>query len=61
MLVGITLLSLIYALLVRWRQNIWPAIAAHFLFDAVQLLFVIPSALKYMESPGRRRARRPPL
>ncbi|HJX28802.1 MAG TPA: CPBP family intramembrane glutamic endopeptidase, partial [Thermoanaerobaculia bacterium] len=35
MLVGITLLSLIYGLLVKWRQNIWPAIAAHTLFDAV--------------------------
>jgi membrane protease YdiL (CAAX protease family) len=49
MLVGIGTLSLIYAFLVRWRQNIWPAIAAHFLFDAVQLLFIIPVALKYME------------
>jgi len=49
MLVGIGTLSLIYAFLVRWRQNIWPAIAAHFLFDAVQLLFIIPTALKYME------------
>jgi membrane protease YdiL (CAAX protease family) len=54
MLVGIGTLSLIYAFLVRWRQNIWPAIAAHFLFDAVQLLFVIPTLLKYMEkaAPG---------
>ena len=49
MLVGIGTLSLIYAFLVRWRQNIWPAIAAHALFDAVQLLFIIPAALKYME------------
>lgn len=49
MLVGIGTLSLIYAFLVRWRQNIWPAIAAHTLFDAVQLLFIIPAALKYME------------
>ncbi|MEA2558622.1 MAG: protease family protein [Acidobacteriota bacterium] len=49
MLVGIGTLSLIYAFLVRWRQNIWPAIAAHFLFDAVQLLFIIPILLKYME------------
>jgi membrane protease YdiL (CAAX protease family) len=54
MLVGIGTLSLIYAFLVRWRQNLWPAIAAHFLFDAVQLLFIIPFALKYMEkaAPG---------
>lgn len=48
MLVGVTLLSLIYAFLVRWRQNLWPAIAAHALFDAVQLLVVIPAALKFM-------------
>lgn len=48
MLVGIALLSLIYALLVRWRQNIWPAIAAHALFDGVQLLVVIPGVLKLM-------------
>lgn len=52
MLVGIGTLSLIYAFLVRWRQNVWPAIAAHFLFDAVQLLFIIPFALKYMEKAG---------
>jgi membrane protease YdiL (CAAX protease family) len=48
MLVGITILSLIYAFLVRWRQNIWPAIAAHALFDGVQLLVVIPGLLKLM-------------
>ncbi|HWN42322.1 MAG TPA: CPBP family intramembrane glutamic endopeptidase [Thermoanaerobaculia bacterium] len=52
MLVGIGTLSLIFAFLVRWRQNIWPAITAHFLFDAVQLLFIIPFALKYMEKAG---------
>lgn len=52
MLVGIATLSLIYAFLVRWRQNIWPAIAAHFLFDAVQLLVVIPMTLRYMEKAG---------
>ena len=46
MLVGITLLSLFFAALVKWRQNLWPAIAAHFLFDAVQLLFLIPWALR---------------
>jgi membrane protease YdiL (CAAX protease family) len=45
MLVGITLLSLFFAGLVWWRQNLWPAIAAHFLFDAAQLLFLIPWAL----------------
>ena len=46
MLIGITLLSLFFAALVHWRQNLWPAIAAHFLFDAVQLLFVIPLGLE---------------
>lgn len=45
MLVGITCLSLAFAGLVRWRQNIWAAATAHFLFDAVQLLVVIPWAL----------------
>jgi len=52
MLVGIGTLSLIYAFLVRWRQNIWPAIAAHALFDGVQLLVVIPAALRLMEKEG---------
>jgi membrane protease YdiL (CAAX protease family) len=46
MLVGITLLSLIYALIVRWRQSVWAAIAAHSLFDAIQLLVVVPTALR---------------
>ena len=46
MLVGITLLSLIYAFLVRWRQSLWAAIAAHALFDGVQLLVVVPLVLK---------------
>jgi membrane protease YdiL (CAAX protease family) len=52
MLVGIGTLSLIYAFLVRWRQNIWPAIAAHALFDSVQLLVIIPMALRFMEKEG---------
>lgn len=52
MLLGITLLSLIYGYLVRWRQNIWPAIAAHTLFDAVQLLVVVPSALRLIDPQG---------
>lgn len=53
MLLGITLLSLIYAFLVRWRQTIWPAIAAHALFDGVQLLVIIPMAMRLMgTSPG---------
>lgn len=52
MLVGITILSLIYGLLVKWRQNIWPAIAAHALFDAVQLLVVVPAALRMLQGTG---------
>lgn len=56
MLVGIMTLSLIYALLVRWRQTIWPAIAAHALFDAVQLLVIIPMALRFMEKEAPKAA-----
>jgi membrane protease YdiL (CAAX protease family) len=50
MLVGVTLLSLLFAFIVRWRQSLWAAIAAHAVFDAVQLLVVIPFALKFL--PG---------
>jgi len=46
LLVGVTLLSLIYAFLVKWRQNLWPAMAAHALFDGVQLLVIVPLALR---------------
>lgn len=53
MLVGVTLLSLLYGLLTRWRQNIWPAIVAHFLFDAIQLLVVIPAVLELFKPGGR--------
>ncbi len=52
MLVGITLLSLLFALLVRWRQSIWAAVVAHTLFDAVQLLVVVPTALDYLPQAG---------
>ena len=51
MLVGITMLSLVFAGLVRWRQSIWAAIAAHTVFDGVQLLLVIPQLLELLE-PG---------
>jgi membrane protease YdiL (CAAX protease family) len=44
-LVGVTALSVLYGLLVRWRQSLWAAITAHALFDAVQLLIVIPTVL----------------
>ena len=50
MLVGVTLLSLLFSLLVVWRQNIWAAVVAHAAFDAVQLLIVVPMALEL--SPG---------
>ena len=46
MLFGITLLSLFYGLLARWRGNVWAAMVAHALFDAVQLLVFIPIALE---------------
>jgi membrane protease YdiL (CAAX protease family) len=49
MLVGIGLLSLIFAFLTRWRQNIWPAVVAHALFDAIQLLVVVPFALRLLD------------
>jgi membrane protease YdiL (CAAX protease family) len=52
MLIGITVLSLIYALLVRWRQNLWPAIAAHALFDGIQLLVVVPAVLRFVHGSG---------
>jgi membrane protease YdiL (CAAX protease family) len=45
----VTLLSLLFALLVRWRQSILAAIAAHAAFDAVQLLIVVPWALKMLQ------------
>jgi membrane protease YdiL (CAAX protease family) len=48
MLIGIAILSLIYAFLVKWRQSLWAAMAAHALFDGVQLLVVVPAALRLM-------------
>lgn len=52
MLVGVGLLSLAYGFLVRWRQSIWAAIAAHALFDSIQLLVVIPAALGVLPEGG---------
>jgi len=52
MLVGVTLLSLFYGLLVKWRQSIWAAVVAHFIFDAIQLVIVIPVALRFSGSAG---------
>jgi len=50
MLLGVGLLSLIFAALVKWRQNIWAAVTAHAVFDAIQLLIVVPLALEFIES-----------
>jgi len=44
MLLGVALLSIAFSMLTLWRGNIWPAIAAHFLFDAIQLLLIVPAA-----------------
>ena len=52
LLVGVTLLSLAYAGLAVWRQSIWAAVAAHTVFDAVQLLVVIPWALEHAPGGG---------
>lgn len=46
MLVGIAGLSVLFALLVRWRGTVLPAIAAHAVFDLIQLLIVVPQVLK---------------
>jgi membrane protease YdiL (CAAX protease family) len=42
MLVGVTVLSVVYGLLARRRGDVWAAAAAHAVFDAVQLLVVVP-------------------
>ncbi len=54
MLVGVTLLSFLFAALVRWRQSILAAVAAHSAFDAVQLLIVVPWALEMLEGGAAR-------
>lgn len=48
MLIGIAALSLLFAWLVRWRRTILPAIAAHAVFDLIQLLIVVPQVLRYL-------------
>jgi membrane protease YdiL (CAAX protease family) len=52
MLVGVTVLSLLFAFIVRWRQNVWSAAAAHAVFDGVQLLVVVPMALRFLPTPA---------
>lgn len=49
MLVGVFVLSLVFAAVVRWRGNIWAAALAHATFDALQLLIVIPAAVELLE------------
>lgn len=49
MLVGVALLSLTFAALFYRRGSIWSAAAAHAVFDAVQLLIVIPAILQLAE------------
>lgn len=50
MLIGVLFLSVVFAALVLWRQNIWAAIIAHATFDAIQLTLMIPWALEHLES-----------
>ncbi|MGH9379729.1 MAG: lysostaphin resistance A-like protein [Thermoanaerobaculia bacterium] len=47
MLLGVALLSILFAWLVRWRQSIWAAVVAHATFDAIQLLVVLPVLHRY--------------
>lgn len=42
MLLGVALLSLGFARMTQLRGSVWPAILAHTLFDAIQLLWLIP-------------------
>lgn len=49
MLVGVTLLSVLFSWLVVWRQSIWAAIAAHSTFDLIQLLVVIPLVSRVLD------------
>jgi membrane protease YdiL (CAAX protease family) len=49
MLVGITLLSLLYGELLRRRGSVWAAMAAHAVFDLVQLLVVVPLVSRALE------------
>jgi membrane protease YdiL (CAAX protease family) len=52
MLVGVTLLSLTYAALTRWRGSVWAAVTAHAVFDGVQLLVLLPLATRALEAGG---------
>ncbi|MEE2775666.1 MAG: type II CAAX endopeptidase family protein [Acidobacteriota bacterium] len=50
MLVGVAVLSIFFAMLVRWRQSIWAAITAHAVFDLVQLLVILPMGARALNS-----------
>jgi membrane protease YdiL (CAAX protease family) len=52
MLVGVALLSLFFGWLTVWRKSIWAAVVAHFVFDAIQLLIVIPTTLEWVPEEG---------
>jgi len=53
MLVGVTVLSLLFAWLVLWRQSIWAAASAHAMFDMIQLVIVIPLLTGFLDTaPG---------
>ncbi len=54
MLVGVSLLSLLFAGLLAWRGSVWAAVVAHAVFDAVQLLVVVPLALEALDAGGAR-------
>jgi membrane protease YdiL (CAAX protease family) len=54
MLLGVLLLSLIFAFLVRWRRSVWAAVTAHTTFDAVQLTIMIPWALEHLDGENLR-------
>jgi len=49
LLIGVALLSLLFSFLARWRQSIWAAMTAHAVFDGIQLLFVIPNAIRLLD------------
>ena len=50
LILGILLLSLAFSVLVVWRRSVIAAVAAHTVFDAIQLVFVIPAVLGALES-----------
>jgi membrane protease YdiL (CAAX protease family) len=52
MLIGVTLLSLFFAALASWRQSVWAAVTAHAVFDAVQLVWLVPLALDASGTPS---------